>query len=243
LVYVKDKIYFLGMPSDGLCNDQIVRFPIGLPVKFVRQTEDRLIVIEPHGDIVEFPLTCVWRLGEDIDIFKKGVEQREAGEPLLLKEFATEKAAQECWYRFTHPDEFRWYPASLNDKFAYAYCDYEAMWGMPVRAIQAILSEIHDMMYRGSYFRELKGDAVVWMKDAEELATAIADITLLVTAGEGDIAPEDEPFVKQTVHTVYDLLTTKYYVKSGAVWDFENRKFVSDDVIVDMKSKPEDFEE
>jgi len=232
------------MPSDGLDvkDGVIARYPIDLPVKLVEQKEDRFVVIEPSPEhrIVEFPLRAVWRLGEDIDIFEKGKEQK--GE-LLLQKYPSDKEAQTAWDYHAKPEGHRWYVAKLNNKYAKSYTDYEAMLGVPVKTIQTILDEIHKSLHDKDYL--WIRDEVYWEDDTQELLEAVADITLLITAGEGgDIeTSEDETFVRNTVHIVRDLLLTTYYVKSEAQWDFKNKTFKHDKFLITPSTKPCNEEE
>jgi hypothetical protein len=212
-MYEKGKIYRLGMPSDGLLVESkvVVRFPVGLPVLFVEQKNDRFIVQEPYGELVMFPLRPVWRLGEDIDIFEEG--KKKQGE-LLLEEYESEEEAREEWERYSHPEKYRWYIDELRKKYkSDTYCDWEALFDIPTVTIQSILKYV-------SLIRDEEFDDEFWQ--------AVADLTLMFVAGEGE--PEFkrknlEEVVAIVAETVKGLLTLDYVVKSGGYWDFEKKAF------------------
>jgi len=226
LKYKRGKIYRLSAPSDGrdVQSNVIARYPIGLPVVFDRELPDRIEVVEPHGHVVQLPLVPVWRIGQNVDIFKEGLKLMRQDLPSILEEYPSEDKAKKEWERYTHPEKYRWYVAKLNKKYGTCYCDFEAMISIPKRTIQTILDEISRNLY---------------LKENDELYQAVADISLLIAAGDGgDIeTKQDEEYVRTIVFAVHELLTTKYYVKSGCHWDFENRKFVCDDLEVKVDGR------
>jgi len=194
----KGKIYVLSSPSDGMIKGQIARFPIGLPVKLLEQKDDRFVVEDPKGQIVEFPLRAVQN--QAVNIFMMG-----KGKPNLLVE--SEKAEKK-WDRLTCPEKHRWYVEKINNEFGYAMCDFEGLWCIPARTIVHILKA---------------GRNIFRADDPDELKQATADITILIAAGDGEAECSDEEFHENIVNimdTVYTMLSSKYFVKAGGKWKF-----------------------
>jgi len=223
------KIYRLRFPSDGKIQGEIRRFPIGLPVKLKKKLPDRYVCIEPKGETVEFPLTPVWLLGDRADIFEIGKSQMHEPYlvPPLLEGFASEEEAQREWYRWSHPEKFRWYIDELRS-FVYArkrvYSDWEMFFdeetmNKVVRAVLLHMKELHSLFKR-EYPRRF--------------FDAIADIALhqtlsLIDENLGDGVLDDEELLQITVitviDTVFEMLRHDYYVMTEGQWDFEKGTF------------------
>lgn len=216
------KIYRLSAPSDGVVGGEIVRFPVGLPVKLVAEHDDYYEVIEPYGDTVLFPKTAVWRLGREMspkELFAEG--KANVGKlPPLLVPFPNDEIAQKAWYEYSHPEEFRWYIDDLRKKLkSDVFCDWEPGWSeSDIRFIlEAAIALLTD--HRG----EPRYD--------DELINAICDIALNLFAdddpGWTKRVPESvaRHIATLVVSIVEQLLTLDFVVKSGGKWDLRNKMF------------------
>jgi len=211
-MFEKGKIYRLSFPTDGLIEQTVKRFPIGLPVKFVAQREDRFEVVEPRGKTVFLPLKPVWRLGRNVDIF--------ADEPVVdeitLEPYPNEEQAEKEWHVYAHPDENRWYVDKLRDLFGrHIYCDWECGW------------DTHDLQV----FLKAAQDCIDL--DGEQL-TAVLDIAFGIFSGDfpGWTNDVDEAEAIQIataiIMTVHDMLSVRYFVKTGGHWNLKEGSFEHD---------------
>ena len=221
--YEPGKIYRLKAPSDGWIAGKIVRFPVGLPVKFVEKGRDRFIVIEPKGQAVEFPLQYVWRLGrKDVNIFKVGYT--EDPKRYLLGAYEDEEVAEKQWKAYTQPEKNRWYIDVLRQEHkSNVYSDWECGWSK---------SDIKYILKAATTRFVINGE----LQYPQEFIDAICDIALLIYGNDApgwseEVSPqvaEEAAFV--CLAAVEEVLTHNYLVKSGGVWNLLEKKFTHEEL-------------
>ncbi len=214
LEYKADKVYRLRAPSDGLGKGGIARYPVGLPVRFIRKTHDGFNVREPHGTFVVFPLRPVWDQGPDM--FRRGTQ---GDDPLLLEEFSSDENAEYAWNLYANPEQNRWYVDDLREKMkSDVYSDWEC--GHSATGISHILAAARLLL--------TIGDEPIY---SQEVTNAICDISLLIY--EGDDAgwceevdhAEAQEVAFHVVNTVLQLMDHDYFVRSQHTWNLKDGSF------------------
>ena len=228
-MYEVGKIYRLGAPSNGVIGGRIVRFPMGLPVKLVRQHEDYFEVVEPYGETVLFPLTFVRSLGRKMtpeELFEEGAKN--VGKvPLLLEEFPSKEEAEKAWNEYAEGQN-RWYIDSLRERLGKSvYSDWEV--GFSENDVKYILKAARLFLTRAD------GEPIY----DEDIINAICDIALNIYSGDSPGWTEDvEPKVAENVAAavvmaVEQMLTHSYFVRSGGTWDLRKKQFRVGDTVVE----------
>ena len=231
--YEPGKIYRLKAPSDGWIEGQIVRFPVGLPVKFVEKGRDRFIVIEPKGQTVEFPLQYVWRLGrKDVNIFKTGYT--EDPERYLLVAYESEEVAEKQWEKYTQPEKYRWYIDSLRKELgSTAYSDWECGWSK---------SDIKYILKAATMRFVINGQ----LQYPQEFIDAICDIALLIYGNDAPGWSEEVPpqVAEETAFVclaaVEEVLTHHYFVQTEGEWNLLEKKFTHEDLEITTEEEEEE---
>lgn len=214
-MYEQGKTYLLSFPTNGMNIEtrQVARYPIGLPVKFIKEQPEYVICVEPHGEPVAFPKTPSWETRE-IDLFN--IEIIDPERPTLVEN----SQADQRWEIFTQPHGYRWYIDVLRNKYTTAYADWEM--GFHHDGIRYIL-EAAQVMLSG---------------DDQDFVNAVCDLALLFYEDDSPGWYRETPreVARQgafsTVQTIYDMLTLHYTVKTGGDWKLEEGKFKLEDLEV-----------
>lgn len=225
--FVIGKIYRLRLPSDGIGDNGIARYPIGLPVELMSIEPDSFVVKEPHGTIVYFPYRSVWN--QKGNIFEMGLQK--CGE-YLLEEFKTQEEAKRVWKIYAEPEKYRWYVDDLRDKLKESvYSDWECGW--QEGGIRHILEAARVMM------GGISGKSIY----SQETINAVCDIALLIFENDSpgwyeEISQEDnlteirydsaQEAAYFVVSTILELMNHDYFVKSTGTWNLKEKKFIHD---------------
>lgn len=205
----------LHAPTDAyfVLEDRFTRLPIGLPVVFVNQYEDKIMVIEPKGQIVYLPLSPVWEQKLSLEEFlKKGQFSEYDGKFIVA--FNSQEKGVKAYLRHKYPGKHQWHIDELRKKYAKNYSDWECGWNE--NSVRYILTAMRDFFFNEDGTPSYPQDYI----------DAIGDIALLLFDGD---APgwheEDEEnneyakiFSADAIRLVQEMIDNKYFVKSGGRW-------------------------